>query len=60
MLDTVKNENKAGYATAGHKEIKLAYDPFAPHQISAQCGLDDDQTIKLRSREDYVELFKRT
>ena len=60
MLDTVTNENKAGYATAGHKEIKLSYDPFAPHQISAQCGLDDDQTIKLRSREDYVEIFKRT
>ena len=60
MLDTVTNENKAGYATAGHKEFKLSYDPFAPHQIQVQCGLDDDQTIKLRSREDYVEIFKRT
>lgn len=59
MLDSVTNENKTGYATAGENEIKLVYDPFAPHQISAQCGLDDDQNIKQRSREDYVEKFKR-
>jgi len=38
----------------------VRYDPFAPGQVSAAQGLGDIETIKPRSRDQYVALFKKT
>lgn len=48
------------YGTAGAKAGTVKYDPFAPHQVSAAHALEDVETIKPRSRDQYVEIFKRT
>jgi hypothetical protein len=38
----------------------VCYDPFAPGQVSAAQGLGDIESIKPRSRDQYVALFKKT
>jgi hypothetical protein len=38
----------------------VRYDPFEPGQVSAAHGLADIETIKPRSRDQYVALFKKT
>jgi len=48
------------YGTAGDTAGNIKYDPFAPNQVAAQHALDDVQTIKPRTRDEYVGLFKRT
>ena len=48
------------YGTAGDNAGNIKYDPFAPNQVAAQHALDDVQTIKPRTRDEYVGLFKRT
>lgn len=48
------------YGTAGAKAGTVRYDAFAPNQTSAAHGLGDIETIKPRSRDQYVDLFKRT
>lgn len=48
------------YGTAGETAGNINYDPFAPHQVAAQHALEDVQTIKPRTRDEYVGLFKRT
>jgi len=71
MLDTVNttqpttntSNNQAVtsyFGTAGDSAANIKYDPFAPHQVAAQHALDDVQTIKPRTRDEYVNLFKRT
>lgn len=48
------------YGTAGADAGNVRYDPFAPGQVSAAQGLGDIETIKPRSRDQYVALFKKT
>jgi len=48
------------YGTAGADAGNVLYDPFAEGQVSAEHGLADIETIKPRSRDQYVELFKKT
>ena len=48
------------YCTAGADAGNVRYDPFAPGQVSAAQGLGDIETIKPRSRDQYVALFKKT
>ena len=48
------------YGTAGGKAGNVKYDAFALGQVSAEQGLEDIETIKQRTRDDYVALFKRT
>jgi hypothetical protein len=48
------------YGTAGATAGNVHYDPFAPNQVSAAHALADIETIKPRSRDQYVALFKRT
>ena len=71
MLDTVNtteldtdNTNTTAvtsyYGTAGDTAGNIKYDPFAPNQVAAQHALNDVQTIKPRTRDEYVGLFKRT
>lgn len=48
------------YGTAGADVGNLRYDPFAPGQVSAARALADIETIKPRSRDQYVALFKKT
>ena len=48
------------YGTAGDTAGDFKYDPFAPKQIAAQHALEDVQTIKARTRDEYVGLYKRT
>ena len=71
MLDTVNttelatdNTNTTAvtsfFGTAGDTAGNIQYDPFAPNQVAAQYALEDVQTIKPRTRDEYVGLFKRT
>ena len=48
------------YGTSGDTAGNIKYDPFAPNQVAAQHALNDVQTIKPRTRDEYVGLFKRT
>lgn len=48
------------YGTAGGQAGNVRYDPFAPGQVSAARALADIETIKPRSRDQYVALFKKT
>ena len=48
------------YGTAGADAGHVRYDAFAAGQLSAEHGLADIETIKPRSRDQYVALFKKT
>lgn len=48
------------YGTSGDTAGTVLYDPFAPNQLSAAHALADVETIKPRSRDQYIALFKRT
>lgn len=48
------------YGTAGASAGRVSYDPFAAGQVSAERGLADIETIKPRSRDQYIDLFKKT
>ena len=48
------------YGTAGADAGHVRYDAFAAGQLSAEQGLADIETIKPRSRDQYVALFKKT
>ena len=41
------------YGTAGDTAGNIKYDPFAPKQVAAQHALDDVQTIKPRTRDEW-------
>lgn len=48
------------YGTAGADAGNVRYDAFAVGQVSAERGLADIETIKPRSRDQYIALFKKT
>ena len=48
------------YGTVGATAGNVNYDPFALGQVSAAHGLADIETLKPRSRDQYVDLFKKT
>ena len=48
------------FGTAGAQAGNISYDPFAAGQVSAEHGLIDIETIKPRSRDQYISLFKET
>jgi hypothetical protein len=58
--DTTTKLETSSFGTAGAKVGILHYDAFAPNQVSAAHALADIETIKPRSRDQYVVLFKRT
>ncbi|EDM69404.1 hypothetical protein RAZWK3B_11717 [Roseobacter sp. AzwK-3b] len=63
-IATTANDDTAAqtsyYGTAGADAGNVRYDPFAAGQLSAEHGLADIDTIKPRSRDQYVALFKKT
>ena len=60
-LETHKADTATSYyGTAGAHAGNFSYDPFALGQVSAAHGLADIETIKPRSRAQYVALFKKT
>lgn len=63
IATTANDDNTAAqtsyFGTAGADAGNVRYDPFAAGQVSAAHGLEDIETIKPRSRDQYVELFKK-
>lgn len=47
-------------ATAGSAVGTVVYDPYALNQPTAERGYKTVETIKARTRDQYVDLFKRT
>lgn len=48
------------FVTSGAETLSVSYDPYGPNQVSAVHGLQDLEVIKPRTRDQYVDLFKRT
>lgn len=48
------------HVTLGTKVAAMSYDPFALNQSSVERDYDATEVIKPRSRDQYVDLFKRT
>jgi hypothetical protein len=54
------NAQTCYFGTAGATAGNIKYDAFATGQVSAEHALADIETIKPRTRDQYVALFKKT
>lgn len=58
--DNNTNPQTSYFGTAGADAGNIQYDAFAMGQVSAAHALADIETIELRTRDQYVALFKKT